>query len=251
MSAREIPEGTMDNVGYIALSRQMTLMRQMEVVANNIANASSTAFKGEHVLFSEYVTHPAANTKVSYVEDVAVVRDQQQGPLSHTGGSLDLAINGEGYFVVGTPAGDRYTRAGNFQLSPEGAVVTSDQYPLMDDRGREVVVPPGTNNIVVTPDGVISADGNRLARIQVVEFENGYELRKSRSGLYTTDAAPQPSAESRITQGMLEQSNVQAIVEMTRMMEILRSFQGTDNMVQQEHERLRDMIRRLPDTQQS
>jgi len=103
----------------------------------------------------------------------------------------------------------------------------------------------------VTPDGVVSADGNRIARIQLVEFENGYELRKSRSGLYTTDAAPQPSQDSRITQGMLEQSNVQAIVEMTRMMEILRSFQGTDNMVQQEHERLRDMIRRLPDTQQS
>jgi len=129
--------------------------------------------------------------------------------------------------------------------------VTGDQYPLLDDRGREVVVPPGTTNVVVTPDGVVSADGNRIARIQLVEFENGYELRKSRSGLYTTDAAPQPSQDSRITQGMLEQSNVQAIVEMTRMMEILRSFQGTDNMVQQEHERLRDMIRRLPDTQQS
>jgi len=241
----------MDNVGYIALSRQTTLMRQMEVVANNIANANSTAFKGEHVLFAEYVTHPGPNTKVSYVEDIAVVRDQQQGPLSHTGNSLDLAINGDGYFVVGTPAGDRYTRAGNFQLSPEGAVVTAEQYPLMDDRGREVVVPPGTNDITVTPDGVVSADGNRIARVQVVEFENGYELRKTRSGLYTTDAAPEPAKEGRIAQGMLEQSNVQAIVEMTRMMEVLRSFQGTDNMIQEEHQRLRDMIRRLPDTQAS
>ncbi|MFN4089509.1 MAG: flagellar basal-body rod protein FlgF [Alphaproteobacteria bacterium] len=239
----------MDNVGYIALSRQMTLMRQMDVVANNIANAQSTAFKGEHMLFAEYVSRAPGGTPISYVEDVAVVRDQAQGPLTPTGGALDLAINGEGYFVVETPAGDRYTRAGAFQLDPEGAIVTAEQYPLIDDRGRTIVIPPQTTTITITPDGVVSADGERLTRLRVVTFENGYELRKTRTGLYTTDAEPEPAPEARIAQGMLEQSNVQAIVEMTRMMEILRSFQGTDNLVQDEHQRLRDMIRRLPDTQ--
>ena len=239
----------MDNVGYIALSRQMTLMRQMDVVANNIANANSTAFKGENVLFAEYLTHPAPNKTVSYVEDVAVVRNLEQGPLTHTGGSLDLAIDGDGYFVVDTPTGERYTRAGNFRLNADGAVVTQDGHPLMDDRGREVVVPPGTNSINVTPDGVVSADGNRLTRLRLVSFENEYELRKTRDGLYTTDAQPEPAADARIAQGMLEQANVQAIVEMTRMMEILRSYQGTDNLVQEEHQRLREMIRRMPDTQ--
>ena len=239
----------MDNAGYIALSRQMTLMRQMDVVANNIANAHSTAFKGEHVLFAEYVTRPGSPSPISYVEDVAVVRDAQQGNLYQTGGSLDLAINGEGYFVVDTPAGERYTRAGAFQLNAEGAVVTGEQHPLMDDRGREIVVPPETTTITVTPDGVVSADGIRVARVRVVEFENDQELRKTRSGMYTTDAQPEPAADARIAQGMLEQSNIQAIVEMTRMMEILRSFQATDNVLQDEHKRLSDMIRRLPDTQ--
>src|SRR5690606_12891697 len=118
-----------------------------------------------------------------------------------------------------------------------------------DDRGREIVVPPQTATVTVTPDGVVSADGAQIARIRVVSFENDQELRKTRSGLYTTDALPQPAQTARIAQGMLEQSNVQSIVEMTRMMELLRSFQATDNVVQEEHQRLRDMIRRLPDIQ--
>lgn len=238
----------MSNVGYVALSRQMSLMRQMDVMANNIANANSTAFKGEHVLFAEYVSD-LGRTPVSYVEDVAVVRDSQQGHLTPTGGSLDLAINGEGYFTIETAAGDRYTRAGTFQLNAEGAIVTAENEPLLDMDGRPLVIPPQTTSIAVSPDGVVSADGVEVGRVRIVAFENEQELRKTRNGLYTTDQQPEPAEDARIAQGMLEQSNVQSIVEMTRMMELLRSFQATDNVLQEEHRRLSDMIRRLPDTQ--
>src|SRR3546814_11854006 len=119
----------------------------------------------------------------------------------------------------------------------------------MDDRGREIVVPPVTTSVTVTPDGVVSADGIRVARIRVVEFENDQELRKTRSGMYTTDAQPAPAADARVAQGMLEQSNIKAIVEMTRTMEILRSFQAPDNALQAAHKRHPDLIPRLPQPQ--
>lgn len=241
----------MENPAYIALSRQTSLMRQMDVIANNIANAATPGYKGEHVLFAEFLAQGRSAMPMSYVEDIAVARDPQQGLLLRTEASLDFAIEGAGYFVVETPLGERYTRAGHFQLDADGRLVTSQGYAVLDDAGQEIRIPPDTRTIAITRDAMLSADAEEVARIRLVAFDDEQALRKTMSGLYTTDQPPQPAVDAELLQGMVEESNVQPIVEMTRMMEILRDFQATQNMLDGEHERKVRAIRELPRTQPS
>src|SRR6185437_11408288 len=123
-------ESSMENATYVALSSQMALQRQMDVVANNLANASTPAFKGEEMLFSQYLVQPRGGSPLAFVEDSGTVRDLRQGPIAKTGNPLDLAIAGQGYFAVQTPLGARYTRNGHFQLDSQGQIVTSQGYPV-------------------------------------------------------------------------------------------------------------------------
>ncbi|MBL9034438.1 MAG: flagellar hook-basal body complex protein, partial [Rhodospirillaceae bacterium] len=113
---------------YIALSRQMVLRNQMDVVANNIANASTPGFKAEMMLLTEVELPAERGTELSYVQDFATARDFSAGPLRATGNDLDLAIQGDGFFSVQTPDGVRYTRVGRFQLDANGTLITSQGY---------------------------------------------------------------------------------------------------------------------------
>ena len=241
----------MESVAYIALSRQTALLRQMDVVANNIANAGTAGFRGEHMLFAEHVADLRSDRPMSYVEDLAVIRDTQPGHLVTTGNDLDLAIQGDGYFVVETPAGSRYTRGGTFQLNADREIITSQGYPLLDEQDRPINVPAEAGRVTVTRDGTVFADGGLVARIRLAAFADEQALRKTMGGLYITDQAPQPAEAAQILQGRIEQSNVQPVVEMTRMMEVLRSFQATQNMLDAEHERKVRAIRELPSLQTS
>ena len=241
----------MNNTGYIALSRQTTLMRQMDVVANNIANANTTAYKGEHVLFKEYLTQRSADLPMSYVEDIAVKRDTQQGNLLPTENALDIAIQGDGYVVVDTPAGPRYSRGGTFQLDADRRIVTTQGYPLNGDNDQPITVGDANARITISREGTVLANERPVGKIRLVSFENEQQLRKTAGGLYTTDAEPQPVAKPLVLQGMIEQSNVQPIVEMTRMMDVLRSFQANQKMVEGEHERQLKAIREIPNLQSS
>src|SRR5215469_2049692 len=114
----------MQNATYIALSSQTALQRQMDVVANNLANLSTPAFKGEEMLFSQYLTRARGTGAMAFVEDAGTARDLRQGPITKTGNPLDLALQGPGYFSVDTPLGTRYTRAGHFQIDAQNQLVT-------------------------------------------------------------------------------------------------------------------------------
>lgn len=241
----------MQNASYIAVSRQAALMRQMDVVANNIANAGTPGFKGEHVLFAEYLQRGPGGSDVSYVHDLATVRDDRPGEFRATGSDLDLAIQGDGYFVAETPAGDRYTRNGHLQLDADRRVVTSHGYPILMEGGQPLVVPQGAADMSITPDGIVSAGDQELGRLNLVRFDNEGALKKTMSGLYTTDEEPLPAVEARVLQGMTESSNIQPILEMTRMMEVHRAFQSVQNMLNGEHERMTRAIRELPRTEPS
>ncbi len=239
----------MENATYIALSRQTALMRQMDIVANNIANADTSGFKREQVLFEEYLAQRSADAPLSYVMDVAVVRDTQPGHMEITGREFDLAIRGDGYFVVETPAGLRYTRGGAFQLNGDREIVTSQGYRLLDAGDRPIGLPDEATAVKITRDGTVSVDGQEVARIRLVAFDDEQALRKTMSGLYVTGQEPQPAAGAEVMQGMLEGSNVRPIIEMTRMMELLRSFQATQDMLDGEHQRALRAIRVLPEAQ--
>ena len=232
----------MDNTSYVALSRESALWRQMAVTANNMANANTPGFKAEQMMFTSYLAKTKSDAspfgrKVAFAQDVGVLHDTREGPLTQTGDTLDIAIHGPGYYTVDTPAGPRYTRDGHFQLDASGMVVTSSGYPLMQQNGNPIVVAPGESSITVAGDGTISTENGQIGQLQVVNFANEQQLQPLGDGTYSTTQTATPLAHANVVQGMLEQSNVQPVSEMTGMLNILRNYEGVMNMIQGEHDR--------------
>jgi flagellar basal-body rod protein FlgF len=226
----------MENAGYIALSRQVALGRQLEVIANNMANASTPAYKAESMQFSEYLIQADEGSPLSFVEDAAVMRDWTAGTLRPTGNPLDLAINGDGYFVVSTPDGDRYTRNGRFALDAAGQIVTGDGNPVTGD-GGPIAVPSEDASLAIAADGTVSTEAGIIGKIRLVRFADPQALSAVGAGLYKTDASPEPDSASQLSQGMVEDSNVQPIIEMTNLIQVTRDYTAAQKMVEAEHER--------------
>ncbi len=173
----------MENALLVALSRQVVMERHMQVVANNIANASTPGYKGEQMLFSEYLTPSGDGGTVSFVQDIAVVRDYGEGELVRTGNSLDFAIHGKGWFVVDTPGGQAYTRNGHFTLDAQGRLTTSFGQPVLSDSGTPITFTPEDTGIVVSADGTITSETGEKGRLAVVAFEDEHQLKKSGNSL--------------------------------------------------------------------
>ena len=240
----------MQNATYIALSSQMALQHQMDVVANNLANLATPAFKGEAMVFSQYLVKPAGSSPLAFVQDIATVRDLRQGPLTQTGNPLDLALEGKGYSAIQSPLGVRYARNGHFQLDTQGQVVTNDGFPVLSDSGQPMIVPPNTKTITVAPDGTVSlsSDGTTaqsiVGKLQVVDFPAPQAVTPSANGLWVTDQTPQPAA-AKVQQGKIEESNVQPVVELTRMLSVVRASQSVKNLLDEESQRQSAAIDKL------
>jgi flagellar basal-body rod protein FlgF len=181
----------MQNALLIGLSRQVALSRELDVVANNIANMNTTGFKADGSLFEEYLNSAAraADTRVSFVQDRATWIDMSAGALERTGNALDVAINGDGFFAVQTQRGVRYTRNGSFQINPSGQLVTAQGDPVLGD-GGPITFQPTDRQISISPDGTISVrEGNSKAdsqrgKLRLVSFANPRQLQKDGNGTF-------------------------------------------------------------------
>lgn len=238
----------MDTTAYVALSRQVALERAMTVIANNLANLNTTAFKAERLLFATFLERARGSGAIAFVQDVATVRNDSQGPLQVTGAPLDLAVQGEGFFTVRTPAGERYTRAGQLRRDASGALVTASGHELLDENGQPIVLPPEETAPLVAADGTIAGKSGVLGRIRLVRFADPAVLRVEGEGLYASEAPPIPGASGTIVQGALEGSNVKGVLEMARMIEVTRAFEGTQRMLETHHELVRKTIERITNT---
>lgn len=242
----------MENAGYIALSRQMTLRREMDVIANNMANLNTPAYKGQSMLFVEYLETSDSGEKMSFVQDVSLVRNLSEGQMTTTSNPLDIAISGDAYFEIETPTGPRYTRNGVFQLNADGAIVTSSGEAVLGDGGTPITLPPNSSDVTVTRDGTVSTDLGPAGRLRLVRFENEQALVKQANGLYDANGQdPVPAENAEVLQGMVEGSNVQGIIELTKMIATVRSYSATGRMVNDEHERQRRAIQSLGGTAQA
>lgn len=242
----------MENAGYIALSRQMVLRREMDVLANNMANLNTPAYKGQSMLFVEYLETSDSGEKMSFVQDISLVRNLTEGPMSATDNPLDLAISGDAYFEVETPVGSRFTRKGVFQLNADREIVTSTGEPLLGEGGGPIVLPPNTAEVTVTRDGTVSTELGPAGRIRLARFEDEQALVKTADGLYDPqDQDVLPAEDAEVIQGMVEGSNVQGIIELTRMIETTRQYAAAGRLVNDEHERLRRAIQTLGGTAQA
>ncbi|OIQ93725.1 flagellar basal-body rod protein FlgG [mine drainage metagenome] len=245
----------MEDTSYIALSRQSALWREMEVVANNMANANTPGYKAEQMMFRDYVVKAKSpispfGRKVDFVQDVGMLRDTREGPMTQTHAPLDVALHGEGYFVLDTPAGPRYTRQGHFRLDQNGMMVNSAGYPVTLTNGQPVVFAPNETQITVAGDGTVSTENGVIGQLHVVRFDNEQTLRNAGSGMYqTTDTALNVDRPS-VVQGMLEESNVQPVVEVTKMMTILRNYEGVQKMIDGEDTRQQKAMSVLSQAQQ-
>lgn len=239
----------MDNPGYVALSRQLTLSRQMEMIANNLANMNTTAYRGEQILFREFLSgNGEGREPVSFVRDPAQLRDLSIGPMSSTGAALDVAIDGPGYFVIDTPQGPRYTRDGHFKLDGQGLVTTVAGDPVLAG-GGPIVIPIDAKDIQIARDGTVSTEQGELGRLDIVTFDNEQLLERVNGNAYDAgEANPTAADGAEVIQGMLESSNVQGVGEMTRLIETLRSYQSAKRFSEQEHERQRRAIQSLIQT---
>lgn len=238
----------MDNISVINTSRQTMLRSQMDITANNIANMTTPGFKSQNMLFKEMVSKTGergGGDKVSSVGSNGSYRDLSQGQFTQTHNPLDAAIDGEGYFVVETPDGKRYTRTGNFALDSAGTLVTKDKYKVMGDSGP-IVVPQGATNILINKDGSINTDKGPLGKLKLVKFENEQDVQYAGANLYTSESQQEQAVtKPHIEQGMLEGSNVNPIFEMNKMIELLRMYQSTQSIINTDHDMMLNTIDKL------
>lgn len=241
----------MENAAYAGLSRQMTLRRELDVVANNIANADTSGFKVEQLLVGAEVGERARNAfvrpGVSFVLDNGVGRDYGQGVLEQTGRILDFAIEGEGaFFKLRDGAGEAYTRDGAFTLDAEGRLTTQGGAAVLGD-GGEIILDPELGEPSVSADGTISQDGQLVGRLSVVRFDTLGALEKSGDGLYrnASNAPAQEAPDAHVRQGMLEGSNVNPILEITNLIEIQRAYESVSKMIENTNDLSRRAVERL------
>ena len=237
----------MENSIYLGLSRQMTLRTNMDIIANNVANMNTLGYRGQNLVFKEFISDPrGADDELSFVNAQSQYQISTPGSVQITGNSLDVALVGPGYMGVQASDGQiAYSRAGNLQMGADGRLVNSAGLPIADAGGSSITIPSGSTEIKIDNKGFVSNQDGQIGQIMIVEFENIQKLEPIGNGLYKTDAATTPAEKTVIKQGQLENSNVKPVIEMTRMIDTLRSFQSVQKVLETENDRLRGAIQKL------
>lgn len=243
----------MENALLIGLSRQMSLRRELDVVANNVANLNTTGFKADTAIFEEYIMPVASadqftapDRRLSFVQDRSTWHDLSQGPVKQTGNPLDVAIDGSGFLVVQTPRGERYTRNGSFQINPAGELVTTEGFRVMGDAGP-IQFQANDRDITIGRDGSIAVPGGVRGKLRLVSFQAAQRLQKDGSSTFAAPngVQPQPAEFAHVIQGAAEQSNVRGVIEMARMIEVTRNYTQVATLLQQQGDMRRSSIERL------
>lgn len=231
----EVGVRTMDGAALVNLSNLMAKLRSIDAIANNIANSSTPGFKREVVKFEEFLKQmPPSEGEgkpelLSLVADMGAVRDLSQGSINITGAPYDLAINGKGFFVVQTSAGERYTRNGHFTLDNEGRLVTSGN-AFVGTEGGPLTITPNDGPVSIASDGTVSSKIGTIGKIRIVDFANPEQLKKEGASLYSSDQAALPGA-GHIRQGAIEGSNVEPVIEIAQMIEVMRAYESASSLM--------------------
>jgi flagellar basal-body rod protein FlgF len=242
----------MDITISLAASRLLAQQRAMDVTANNIANANTPGYRAERIQFSDWIDPKAGSPSIQggrpivYTQDRATYRESQPGTLSHTANPLDLALTGDGYFTVSTKNGPRLTRDGRFGLLPDGTVADSSGNALLDTTGKPIKIAPTDTQISIAGDGSISTENGPGPKVGVVQPADPMKLQAEGATNFvadstTTTAVTTPS----VVQGAVEDSNVQPVMEVSRMMNDVRQFQFVTQLVQAEGDRQMNSIDKL------
>ena len=232
----------MENTILAVISRQMGIQHEMDAIANNMANVSTDGFKNERMLFVAHLQNIGNNQTIALVKPAGVIRDFSDGPLRATDNPLDVAIRGDGFLQVQTPNDILYTRSGRLHLDATGMLINADGMPILGTDDLPILTFPGDTSIVIDADGRVSSESGELGQLALVTFENLSKLNKLGNGLYESNQEPIVALEATLIQGALEGSNVEPVTEMTRMITLLRSYQGSQTLGNEEHDLRRKAI---------
>lgn len=240
----------MENAQLIGLSRQIALQRQMDVVANNIANINTTGFKSEQLLFEEYLMpvardrdFPTLDQPLSYTDDWTTIHDMAGGALVQTDNPLDVALQGGGFLTVQTAAGERYTKSGSLAIDPSGTLVDLDGNPVLGT-GGPIQFAAGETDITIGEDGSISSSAGQKGRLSIVEFADPQAVQRDGSNLWS-GGTPLPATATRVLQGNLEKSNVNGVGEMTEMIRVQRAYESVASLISKQDDQRRTAIQKL------
>lgn len=228
----------MDTTGYVSLSHQMALRRHLDIIANNIANASTNAYRRESVMFQDFMSNmPQAEVQsarpVSFVLDFGVTRDPRPGDMIPTDNPLDVAIKGPGYFTVlakdGRPA---YTRNGAFRPSEDGYLTLLSGERVLDTQNQPITVGPNEAFFKVADDGTVSSNQGIKGQLLITNLPESQNLERLGDSLWRgPNATAIPTQQVKLKSGMLEGSNVQPVMEMSEMIDVLRTYQSTTRLM--------------------
>ena len=240
----------MDNTKYVALSRQMGLWKQMDIVSNNMANMNTSGFKQDEAIFTSYIVETKeaegfGKVPVFFTQDFGIYKDFQEGAFQETGNQLDVAIQGDGFFAIETSQGECYTRKGQFSLDYEGKIVTKEGDVLLSMNSEPFFIAPGEKEIYISESGDVSTENGVIGRLKVVAFADNQKLKKIGNTMFENvegNTMEVGVADIRIKQRMVEKSNVEPIVEMSKMIKLQRSYEYVQQMIDEEHERLSNTI---------
>jgi flagellar basal-body rod protein FlgF len=253
----------MENALLVGLSRQMALSHELDIVANNIANIDTTAFKSDNASFSEYMMprasdgqFPGSDKRISFVQDRSTWIDFSPGSIERTGNPLNVAIDGPGYLVVQTANGQRYTRNGALSVNAAGQIVTSEGDAVQGSSGP-ITLQNTDHDVSISPSGIVTVrEGSNPAdaprgQLQLVAFDQPHRLQKDGGSAYKApagvNASPAPPT-THVVQGALEKSNVNAVGEMARMIQITRSYSDIAAILQQQGDQRRNALQQLSQT---
>lgn len=235
----------MGSTGYVTLSRQSGLLGEMRVVANNIANAATNGYRQEGVVFSEYVKAIPGGSSLSMSRGQTRNTSFEQGALQQTNGQFDFAIEGDGFFLIETPDGERLTRAGSFSPNAAGDLVTHDGYRVLDAGGAPVFVPTAEGPVKVAPDGTISVNGQPVGQIGLVRPTDPLAMKRENGVRFESMGGVEPSETARVMQGFLENANVDPILQVARMIEVQRAYELGQSFLDAEDKRIREAVKNL------
>ena len=240
----------MDNTKYISLSRQMGLWKQMEIVSNNMANMNTSGFKSQEALFKSYIVQTEGaqglgRAPVHFTQDFGAFQDFSEGQMYQTGNTFDVAVKGDAFFVVETENGERYTKKGQFHLDNDGKIVTGDGLPVLSQNNEPIFIAPNEMEVVISENGDVSTENGLVGQIKIVSFEDNQKLSSIGSSMFENtegNVMRISNDEVRVSQGIIEKSNVNSIMEMTKMVNLQRSYEYVQQMIDGEHERLSNTI---------
>ncbi len=240
----------MDNTSYIALSRQMALWKQMNIVSNNMANMNTSGYKQDNALFTTYINQTKdavgiASEPLFFTQDFADFQNFNEGAFKETGNTFDLAIKGNGFFCIETADGEKYTRKGQFTLNEDGALATTAGELVLSENNTPLFFAPGETEITISESGDVITENGIIGKLKIAKFADNQKLLKLNGVLFENvegNAVSYGVDNVRIAQGMIESSNVNAITEMTNLVQIQRSYEYVQQMIDEEHDRLSNTI---------